>query len=81
MWEPTRDFAYLRLPTSGALVDRQSSPAPYTNPRYSHSTLPQVMVICSDGYFYAYNIDLENGGECMLMKQYSIVDSDSNGAD
>ena len=42
------------------------------------STLPQVMVICSDGYFYAYSIDLEGGGECVLMKQYSLVDSDAN---
>lgn len=33
-------------------------------------TLPQVMVISSEGYFYSYNIDLENGGECSLMKQY-----------
>ena len=29
------------------------------------------MVISSEGYFYSYNIDLENGGECSLMKQYS----------
>lgn len=34
------------------------------------STMPQVMVISSEGYFYSYNIDLENGGECSLMKQY-----------
>ena len=32
--------------------------------------MPQVMVISSEGYFYSYNIDLENGGECSLMKQY-----------
>jgi hypothetical protein len=36
-------------------------------------TLPQVMVISSEGYFYSYNIDLENGGECSLMKQYRFV--------
>jgi autophagy-related protein 18 len=28
------------------------------------------MVISSEGYFYSYQIDLENGGECSLMKQY-----------
>jgi autophagy-related protein 18 len=39
------------------------------------------MVVSSEGYFYAYNIDLENGGECTLMKQYSLVDSDSSGMD
>ena len=32
--------------------------------------MPHVMVISSEGYFYSYNIDLENGGECSLMKQY-----------
>ena len=31
------------------------------------------MVISSEGYFYSYNIDLENGGECSLMKQYRCV--------
>jgi len=34
------------------------------------------MVVSSEGYFYSYNIDLENGGECSLMKQYSLLDSD-----
>lgn len=35
--------------------------------------MPQVMVISSEGYFYSYSIDLENGGECSLMKQYKYV--------
>ena len=37
--------------------------------------MPQVMVVSSEGYFYSYSIDLENGGECSLMKQYSCVHS------
>lgn len=32
-----------------------------------------MMVISSEGYFYSYNIDLENGGECVMMKQYRCV--------
>jgi len=70
MWEPSRDFASLRLPTSGARCIVALS-----------GTMPQVMVISSEGYFYSYNIDLENGGECTLMKQYSLLDSgdDSTG--
>jgi len=32
--------------------------------------MPQVMVISAEGYFYLYNIDLDNGGECSLTKQY-----------
>ncbi|KIM78177.1 hypothetical protein PILCRDRAFT_75801 [Piloderma croceum F 1598] len=62
MWEPSRDFAFLRLPTSGTRCIVALS-----------GTLPQVMVISSEGYFYSYNIDLENGGECSLMKQYRYV--------
>lgn len=65
MWEPARDFASLKLPTSGARCIVALS-----------SNLPQVMVISSEGYFYSYSIDLENGGECSLMKQYSLLDSD-----
>jgi len=67
MWEPSRDFAFLRLPTSGTRCIVALS-----------GTLPQVMVISSDGYFYSYNIDLENGGECSLTKQYSLVDSEES---
>ncbi|KAI0063276.1 WD40 repeat-like protein [Artomyces pyxidatus] len=64
MWEPSRDFAYLKLPTSGARCIVALS-----------GTMPQVMVVSSEGYFYSYSIDLENGGECSLMKQYSLLDS------
>ncbi|KAF8503884.1 WD40 repeat-like protein [Hysterangium stoloniferum] len=64
MWEPSRDFAFLKLPTSGARCVVALS-----------GTMPQVMVISSEGYFYSYNIDLENGGECSLMKQYKYARS------
>ena len=43
------------------------------------STSPEVMVVTSDGYFYQYSIDFENGGECMLLKQYSLLESDHEG--
>ncbi|PSR70779.1 hypothetical protein PHLCEN_2v1827 [Hermanssonia centrifuga] len=46
VWEPSRDFAFLRLPTSGARC-----------------------IVALSG------IDLENGGECSLLKQYSLLDS------
>jgi len=32
--------------------------------------MPQVMVISAEGDFYVYNIDLDNGGECLLTKQF-----------
>ncbi|KAF8588162.1 WD40 repeat-like protein [Ramaria rubella] len=68
LWEPSRDFAFLKLPTSGARCVVALS-----------GTMPQVMVISSEGFFYSYNIDLENGGECSLMKQYSLLDSGDEG--
>ncbi|KAG7096375.1 autophagy protein [Marasmius oreades] len=64
MWEPSRDFAFLRLPTSGVRCVVALS-----------GTMPQVMVISSEGYFYSYSIDLEKGGECALTKQYSLLDA------
>jgi len=72
MWEPSRDFAFLRLPTSGTRSIVAFS-----------GTMPHVMVLSSDGYFYSYSIDLEKGGECSLMKQYSLLDSgdESSGLD
>ncbi|RKP40075.1 WD40-repeat-containing domain protein [Dimargaris cristalligena] len=63
IWEPSRDFAFLKLPATGI----QSLVA------LSAST-PQVTVITAEGYFYQYSIDLEQGGECVLLKQYSLLD-------
>ncbi|KAG0197499.1 autophagy protein, partial [Mortierella sp. GBA30] len=59
IFEPSRDFAHLKLPSTGI----QSVIA-------LSNTTPQVMVVTSDGYFYQYNIDLENGGPCVLLKQF-----------
>ncbi|TKY85571.1 hypothetical protein EX895_005733 [Sporisorium graminicola] len=67
MWEPSRDFAFLKLPTQGV-----SSVVALS------ATTPHVMVVTSEGYFYSYNIDLEHGGECVLMKQYSLLDGESD---
>ncbi|KAI9225342.1 MAG: WD40-repeat-containing domain protein [Piptocephalis tieghemiana] len=67
MWEPTRDFANLKLKGSGV----QSLVA------LSNST-PQVMVVTSEGYLYMYNIDLEHGGECTLFKQYCLLDANED---
>lgn len=36
-------------------------------------TMPHVMVLSSEGFFYVYSIDLEKGGECVLLKSYKCV--------
>ncbi|KAI5795570.1 WD40-repeat-containing domain protein [Geopyxis carbonaria] len=64
MWEPARDFAFVRLPSHGVRSVVALS-----------SSSPQIMVVTSDGYFYVYNVDMERGGECVLTKQYSLLDS------
>ncbi|CUS14296.1 unnamed protein product [Tuber aestivum] len=64
MWEPARDFAFVKLPNAGLKSVVALS-----------STSPQIMVVTSDGYFYVHNVDMERGGECVLTKQYSLLDS------
>ncbi|KAK7061204.1 WD40 repeat-like protein [Favolaschia claudopus] len=76
MWEPARDFAWAKLPPGmggnnnvlGGAGERRCVVG-------LSSTTPHLMVISSDGYFYAYSIDLEKGGECVLVKQYSLLES------
>ena len=87
MWEPQRDFAFIKIPkstTTGPQPSRAgaaSSPAAPPAPRgplrsvvAMSSNSPQVMVVTSDGGFYVFNIDMEIGGEGHLVKQFSYED-------
>ncbi|GAO14877.1 hypothetical protein UVI_02007160 [Ustilaginoidea virens] len=80
MWEPLRDFAFIKVPkpgTSGPLrVPGNSSSGSLKTVVAMSSSSPQIMVITSDGGFYIYNIDMENGGEGYLVKQFSVLESD-----
>ena len=69
MWEPMRDFAFIKLPKSGLGVN--ASGAPLRSVVAMSSSSPQVMLVTSDGGFYVFNIDMESGGEGVLVKQYS----------
>ncbi|TVY90677.1 Autophagy-related protein [Lachnellula willkommii] len=69
MWEPMRDFAFIKLPKGG--MGLNSTGGPLRSVVAMSSSSPQVMVVTSDGAFYVYNIDMENGGEAVLVKQYS----------
>jgi len=89
MWEPLRDFAYIKIPKTGSSTAARASPqnsggAPATpGPAYPGGPLrsvvamssnsPQVMVVTSDGGFYVFSIDMEQGGEGFLVKQFSYV--------
>ncbi|PLW15391.1 hypothetical protein PCANC_20483 [Puccinia coronata f. sp. avenae] len=63
LWEPQRDFASLKLPTSGVRTVVAMS-----------GNSPHVMVVSSEGLFYVYSIDLENGGECILTKSHNLLE-------
>ncbi|UQC74294.1 autophagy-like protein 18 [Colletotrichum lupini] len=87
MWEPLRDFAYIKIPKSSNAPTGQArgnnnggGSQPLTGPLRSvvamSSSSPQVMVVTSDGGFYVYNIDMEHGGEGYLVKQFSVIDGD-----
>jgi len=74
MWEPMRDFAFIKLPRAGTGVN--SSGGPLRSVVAMSSSSPQVMVVTSDGGFYVFSIDMEHGGEGVLMKQYSVLQAD-----
>ncbi|TDZ28023.1 Autophagy-related protein 18 [Colletotrichum trifolii] len=80
MWEPLRDFAYIKIPRatqspasarSGNVAGSQVPSGPLRSVVAMSSSSPQVMVVTSDGGFYVYNIDMEHGGEGYLVKQFS----------
>ncbi|KAI0850081.1 WD40 repeat-like protein [Daldinia vernicosa] len=78
MWEPLRDFAYIKIPKSTSAAPR---PGGAGNQQLRSvvamsSSSPQVMVVTNDGGFYVFNIDMDQGGEGYLVKQFSVLDSD-----
>ena len=74
MWEPTRDFAWLKIPK--AVPSAQGGILGTTAPMRSvvalSSNRPEVMVVTNQGHFYVFGIDLEKGGEGALLKVYEI---------
>lgn len=79
MWEPLRDFAYIKIPKSSVSdqpnrLAGESSLGPLRSVVAMSSSSPQVMVVTSDGGFYVYSIDMENGGEGYLVKQFTYVE-------
>jgi autophagy-related protein 18 len=79
MWEPLRDFAYIKIPKSNIASPKGASGGAAASNQQLRSVVamssssPQVMVVTSDGGFYVFNIDMENGGEGYLVKQFSYV--------
>jgi autophagy-related protein 18 len=65
IWEPTRDFAWVKIP-------KGRNGNPLKSVVAMGEAAPEVMVATSEGDFLIYNIDLENGGEGTLVRQHSV---------
>jgi autophagy-related protein 18 len=63
MWEPQRDFAWVRVP-------RGANGQPVRCVVAMANNVPHVMVATNEGDFYAYSVDLEKGGEGTLVKRF-----------
>ncbi|KAF2671952.1 WD40 repeat-like protein, partial [Microthyrium microscopicum] len=78
MWEPARDFAWVKVPR----LARGQLGGPGTSPVKSVVAMsgahPQLMVVTSEGQFLVYTLSLESGGEGVLEKQYSVLDQKSD---
>ena len=74
MWEPARDFAWLKIPKAppAAQGGVLTSSAPLRSVVAMSSNSPQVMVVTNEGHFYVFRIDLEKGGEGALVKVYEV---------
>nr|KAJ3420658.1 autophagy protein [Polyrhizophydium stewartii] len=70
MWEPTRDFAFAKIPSASKSIQNMCSLS-------TGAGVPQLSVATADGSFYVYNVQ-EAGGECVLVKQHTILDSDED---
>ncbi|CAG9956092.1 unnamed protein product, partial [Clonostachys rosea f. rosea IK726] len=82
MWEPARDFAFIKIPKShnpsgvSRITGGTLNGLPPRSVVAMSSSSPQVMVVTNDGGFYVYNIDMEHGGEGYLVKQFSVLEGD-----
>lgn len=70
MFNQGRAFAICKLPSQGlrnvcAIANIQK--------------VPRLLVASQDGYLYIYNLDPNEGGECMLLRQHSLDGRQSEG--
>ena len=82
IWEPTRDFAYCKIPATSkamqnlcCLSKRGDTINATSSPTVGRNAVSQLYVVTADGNVYVYNVDETTGGECLLVSQYSILDS------
>lgn len=74
IWDPQRDFAFVKIPKASVTTNN----GPVRSVVAMSNSSPQVMLVTSDGSFYVFSIDMETGGEGVLVKQASLHESDDN---
>jgi autophagy-related protein 18 len=67
--EAQRDFAHVKIPRT------QNSSGVLRSIVAMSPNHPQLFVITNEGQFGVFNIDLENGGDGVLERQHSILDT------
>ena len=70
IWEPARDFAWLKIPKAPPSITGGTSQL--RSVVAMSGTSPQVMVVTNEGRFYVFGINLEKGGEGTLVKEYEV---------
>lgn len=70
MWEPARDFAWVKVPR-GRSNSGPIGSAPMKSVVAMSAGHPQLLVVTSEGQVLVFNVDLEKGGEGVLERQYS----------
>lgn len=85
--EPKRDFAYIKLPyykpslslenSDLNVHDEASSSPPADINTIVGMNSDTNSVLCADNYgnFYVYQVPMDRGGECILVKQFSFKES------
>ena len=73
MWEPTRDFAFAKIPVYSKSAQNLCG---FTTSSHGGA---QLFVVTADGSCYSYQVDSQVGGECALIRQDSIMDPEEEG--
>ena len=76
IWEPSRDFAHIKLPQKTTGITPLNMYLTVGSNKAGclvgmSKDEPYIFVVTSDGEFLNYKIDFYNGGEGKLEKQYS----------
>ena len=64
MWEPTRDFAFAKLPQGSKGLSNLCALSPNG-----------LLVVTADGDFFQYKVS-SSGGEASLVKQYALIENE-----